>query len=152
MRIPRLCLDGGHSSNWWWIAAECGCSTCSLPAVPPEEIIMTAVGGGNNIIAELPTTVSGTVECVRRLGHTGRPAYYQMRFLPVQDMERYVSPRPKYVEMGLQLRVDALPFDAGQLPLSRIFCPPNLVSGDPLWPRPPITCKSTAARIPSGRG
>ena len=58
MRIPRLCLDGGHSSNWWWIAAECGCLTYSLPAVPPEEIIMTAVGGGNNIIAELPTTVS----------------------------------------------------------------------------------------------
>ena len=52
MRSPRLCLDGGHSSNWWRIAAECGCLTYSLPAVPPEAIIMTAVSGGNNIIKE----------------------------------------------------------------------------------------------------
>ena len=60
MRSPRLCLYGGHSSNWWRIAAECGCLTYSLPAVPPEAIIMTAVSGGNNITADLQTTVSGT--------------------------------------------------------------------------------------------
>ena len=52
---------------------------------------MTAVGGGNNIIAELPTTVSRTVECVRRWGPTGKPALIKRRFPRVQDMERYVS-------------------------------------------------------------
>ena len=73
-------------------------------------------------------------------------------FLRFRTWRGTFPPRPKYVEMGLQLRVDARPIAAGQLPLSRIYCPPNLVSGDPLWPRPPITCKSTAARIPYGRG
>ena len=62
---------------------------------------MTAVSGGNNITAELQTAVFGTVECVRRLGHTGRPAYYQSRLPPVQDMERYVSPASEVCGNGV---------------------------------------------------
>ena len=73
---------------------------------------MTAVRGGNNITADLQTTVSGSVECAQRLGPTGKPASIPRRFPPVQDMERCVSLRPNYVEMGLKLRVYAHPFAA----------------------------------------
>ena len=73
---------------------------------------MTAVSGGNNITADLWTTVSGTVECARRFGQTGKPALYRSRFPPVQDMERCVSPASELFGNGVEIAPCAHPFAA----------------------------------------